>query len=44
MAAKTIRAFNAELDGERLSRIPWKLGSNFPLVNGLNYDTLVDLI
>jgi hypothetical protein len=44
LAAKTIRAFNAEVSGEWVKRLQFKADGNFPLVVGLNYETLASMV
>jgi hypothetical protein len=44
LAAKTIRAFNAEVTGEWVKRLQYKQDGQFPLVVGLDYDSLKALV
>lgn len=44
LAAKTIRAFNAEVTGEWVKRLQFKHDGQFPLVAGLDYDGLASLV
>lgn len=44
LAAKTIRAFNAEVSGEWVKRLQFKSDGNFPLVVGLDYENLPSLV
>jgi len=43
-AAKTIRAFNAEVTGEWIKKVQWKPDGQFPRVVGLDYEALGSLI
>lgn len=43
-AAKTIRAFNAEMTGEWIKRLAWKPDGQFPRVVGLDYESLDSLV
>lgn len=44
LAAKTIRAFNAEVTGEWVKRLQFKHDGQFPLVVGLDYEVLAELV
>lgn len=44
LAAKTIRAFNAEVTGEWVKRLQFKHDGQFPLIVGFDYDGLSSLI
>lgn len=44
LAAKTIRAFNAEVTGEWVKRLQFKHDGQFPLVVGLDYERLSSLV
>lgn len=44
LAAKTIRAFNAEVTGEWVKRLQFKSDGNFPLVVSLDYEAMAALV
>lgn len=44
LAAKTIRAFNAEVTGEWVKRLQFKADGQFPRIIGLDYESLSSLI
>jgi hypothetical protein len=44
IAAKTIRAFNAEVTGEWVKRLTFKQDGHFPKVIGLDYEALAKLV
>ncbi len=44
LAAKTIRAFNAEVTGERIVKFSWKPDGHFPKVVGINYESMESLL
>lgn len=44
LAAKTIRAFNAEVSGEWVKRLQFKSDGNFPQIVGLDYVSLASLV